>query len=87
MTDDMKISVEQITGSVEIKTWFEADMLPSGDWQLRGKSCAIHRRRDGSIWDVKFSDTGILVTIPMGFESSKSRGLFARFVDRMRSNA
>lgn len=67
--DEMQITAEQFTGSVELKTWFEADMQPSGDWLLTGNSCAIHRRSDGSIRDVKFSKTGCTMTIPIDYSA------------------
>ncbi|MFC7302262.1 hypothetical protein [Cognatiluteimonas weifangensis] len=81
--DDMKINVKMITGSVEMKTWFEADMQPSGDWLLSGNSCAIHRRADGSIRDVKFHKTGCNMTIPMGYSPPS---FFDRLFNRKRSN-
>ncbi len=81
--DEMQITVEQITGSVEMKTWFEADMQPSGDWLLTGNSCAIHRRMDGSIREVKFSKTGCTMTIPMDYSAPS---FFDRLFNRKRSN-
>ncbi len=81
--DDMMFSVEKITGSVELKTWFEADMQPSGDWLLTGKSCAIHRRGDGSIRDVTFSATGCTITIPINYGTPS---FFDRLLNRKRPN-
>lgn len=82
--DEMKISAEQITGSVELKTWFEVEMQPSGDWLLEGKSCAIYRRMDGSVRDVTFSTTGCAMTIPMNY---RAPGFFGRLFNRKHPNA
>jgi len=84
MENDQKISVDCFFGTVEIKTWFEATMTPSGDWLMEGNSCAIHRRRDGTIKDVNFSKSGCNMVVPMGHEEQPS--LLARFVNRLWSN-
>lgn len=55
--------VEMLTGTSELKTWFEADLQPDGSVVLSGRSCRIDRRMDGSIRNVKFDNTGCTLKI------------------------
>lgn len=58
------MNVDDFLGSVELKTWWEADIQPDMSVRLVGASCAIHRRRGNSIKRVEFSESGLVMTIP-----------------------
>ena len=76
--------VKMLTGTTELKTWFEADLQPDGSVVLSGRSCRIDRRIDGSIMDVKFDSTGCTLTIN---GQTERESIFTRLRRRLWPNA